>query len=254
MFDIIAIPFEYILNFFESITGNYAVAIILFTVAVQLLMFPLSVKQQKSMAKQAKLRPKLDALKEKCGDDRQKYSMEMNELYQRENISPMGGCMPMLIRMLLLLGVYQAVRNMVGNTNVDTSSFMLFGIDLSEPLKFSTDIIHNFNINWILAIICFVTSFLSMYISNKQQQHINPDMQQQGGSMKGMMFIFPFMSLFICFSVQGAFAFYWICSNVINTAVQLIVNNFFSADKIIAKETAQLGKEMRDKERERTAK
>ena len=105
MFDIIAIPFEYILNFFESITGNYAVAIILFTVAVQLLMFPLSVKQQKSMAKQAKLRPKLDALKEKCGDDRQKYSMEMNELYQRENISPMGGCMPMLIRMLLLLGV-----------------------------------------------------------------------------------------------------------------------------------------------------
>ena len=63
MFDIIAIPFEYILNFFESITGNYAVAIILFTVAVQLLMFPLSVKQQKSMAKQAKLRPKLDALK-----------------------------------------------------------------------------------------------------------------------------------------------------------------------------------------------
>ena len=113
MFDIIAIPFEYILNFFESITGSYAVAIILFSLAVQLLMFPLSVKQQKSMAKQAKLRPKLDALKEKCGDDRQKYSMEMNELYQRENISPMGGCMPMLIRMLLLLGVYQAVRNMV---------------------------------------------------------------------------------------------------------------------------------------------
>lgn len=91
--------------------GNYALAIVLFTILVNVVFLPLSIKQQKSTSKQAALRPRLEALKEKCGDDRQRYQTEMQALYQKENISMMGGCWTLLIRLPFLWGVWQAIRS-----------------------------------------------------------------------------------------------------------------------------------------------
>ena len=90
--------------------GNYALAIVLFTILVNVVFLPLSIKQQKSMSKQAALRPRLEALKEKCGDDRQRYQTEMQALYQKENVSMMGGCWTLLVRLPFLWGVWQAIR------------------------------------------------------------------------------------------------------------------------------------------------
>ena len=89
--------------------GYYAVAIALFTVLINAIFLPLNIKQQKTTAKQTAIRPKMDAIKEKCGDDRQKYSLEVQELNQREGISMMGGCLPMLIRLPFLWGVWRAI-------------------------------------------------------------------------------------------------------------------------------------------------
>jgi len=91
--------------------GSFALAIIVFTVLINLVFLPINVNQQKTTAKQTAIKPKLDALKEKCGDDRQKYSIEMQELYQRENVKMMGGCLPQLIRLPFLWGVWQAIRS-----------------------------------------------------------------------------------------------------------------------------------------------
>lgn len=91
--------------------GNYAYAILLFTILVNLVFLPLSIKQQKSTSKQAALRPKLEALKEKCGDDQRRYQTEMQALYQKENVSMMGGCWTLLIRLPFLWGVWQAIRS-----------------------------------------------------------------------------------------------------------------------------------------------
>ncbi|MBR4868193.1 MAG: YidC/Oxa1 family membrane protein insertase [Clostridia bacterium] len=90
---------------------NYAYAIILFTILVNLVFLPLSIKQQKATAKQAALRPKLEALKEKCGDDQRRYQTEMQALYQKEGVSMMGGCWTLLIRLPFLWGVWQAIRS-----------------------------------------------------------------------------------------------------------------------------------------------
>ena len=90
--------------------GNYALAIVLFTILVNVIFLPLSVKQQKSMSKQTALKPRLDALKEKCGDDRARYQTEMQALYQKENVSMMGGCWTLLVRLPFLWGVWQAIR------------------------------------------------------------------------------------------------------------------------------------------------
>lgn len=91
--------------------GSFALAIIVFTVLINVVFLPININQQKTTAKQTAIRPKLDALKEKCGDDRQKYSIEMQELYQRENVKMMGGCLPQLIRLPFLWGVWQAIRS-----------------------------------------------------------------------------------------------------------------------------------------------
>lgn len=100
--------------------GSFALAIIVFTILINLIFLPININQQKTTSKQTAIRPKLDALKEKCGDDRQKYSMEMQELYQRENVKMMGGCLPQLIRLPFLWGVWQAIRSPLSHIiNVD---------------------------------------------------------------------------------------------------------------------------------------
>lgn len=91
--------------------ANYAIAIVLFTILVNAVFLPLNFQQQKTTAKQTALRPKLDALKKKCGTDKQKYNTEMQALYQRENVKMMAGCLPQLIKLPFLWGVWQAIRS-----------------------------------------------------------------------------------------------------------------------------------------------
>lgn len=109
-----------IFNFFGSIFGyllwaayylvnNFGIAIIIFTLVFKIVLFPSSVKQQKSMAANAKLQAKQKALQEKYANDKQKYNEELQKLYERENISPFGGCLTSLLPMVIMLGIYYAV-------------------------------------------------------------------------------------------------------------------------------------------------
>ncbi len=109
-----------IFNFFGSIFGyllwaayylvnNFGIAIIIFTLVFKIVLFPSSVKQQKSMAANAKLQAKQKALQEKYANDKQKYNEELQKLYEKENISPFGGCLTSLLPMVIMLGIYYAV-------------------------------------------------------------------------------------------------------------------------------------------------
>ncbi len=103
-------PMGWLLAQLSNLLGNnFAASVFVFTLLINLIMLPLTIKSQKSTAKQAKLRPKLDALKKKYGNDKQKYSQAMSELYTKEGVSMSGGCLPMVVRLLIMLGVYSAV-------------------------------------------------------------------------------------------------------------------------------------------------
>ncbi len=107
----------------ELFRNNFAISVFVFTILVNILMLPLTLKSQKSTAKQAKVKHKLDALKKKYGDDRQKYSMAMQELYNKEGISMGGGCLPMIVRLFLMLGVYYAIMSpFTYVANIDTKA------------------------------------------------------------------------------------------------------------------------------------
>ena len=115
--NIFAIPISYLFKGLSYIFGhNFAALMFWLTLIVNLILMPLTIKTQRSTAKQQMLRPKLDALKKKYGDnmtqqDKMKYQQEMQELYQKENVSMSGGCLPLLIRLPFLLAVYRVVQS-----------------------------------------------------------------------------------------------------------------------------------------------
>lgn len=110
--DFITEPFGVIMNFFYKYLAfeSYGVAIILFTLLTRIVLFPLTLKQQKSMAMTQALQPKLKELSANYGDDREKLSIEQQKLYQKYGVNPMAGCLPMLIQFPLIISIYQIVR------------------------------------------------------------------------------------------------------------------------------------------------
>lgn len=110
MFDILLKPLGFILQQLSYLfNGSFAASVFVFTVVINLLMIPLSIKSQKSSVAQMRIRPKLDALKKKYGDDRQKFAIAQQELMQEEGVSMSGGCLPLLIRMPIMLGIYYVI-------------------------------------------------------------------------------------------------------------------------------------------------
>ncbi|MBQ6847983.1 MAG: membrane protein insertase YidC [Clostridia bacterium] len=107
---IINAPFAWVLKTIaELMDGNFAASIFLFTLIINIILIPLSVKSQKSAVQQTRIKPKLDKLKERYGDDRQKLAQAQQELYQNEKISMSGGCLPMLLRLVLMMCIYTII-------------------------------------------------------------------------------------------------------------------------------------------------
>ena len=98
--------FRFVLNPLHKLTGNWGWAIILTTVLLKLLLYPLAAAQYRSMGKLRAVQPRMEALKQRYGDDKQKYNQAMMELYQKEKINPAGGCLPLLPQMFLFFALY----------------------------------------------------------------------------------------------------------------------------------------------------
>lgn len=112
MFDIpfIQIPFGYVLEFFYSFLNNYGLALILFSLAVKLILLPMSAKSKKSMMKTTRLQPKIKQIELACGDDKAKYQQEVQQLYKEEGASMTGGCLWAFIPLLILFPLYNVIR------------------------------------------------------------------------------------------------------------------------------------------------
>lgn len=115
VFNFLGSIFGYILYAAYYLVQNFGVAIIIFTLLFKIVLFPASVKQQKSMAANAKMQKKQQELKEKYGNDKQKYNEEVQKLYNKEGASPFGGCLTSLLPMFVMLGIYYAVVQPIGN-------------------------------------------------------------------------------------------------------------------------------------------
>lgn len=116
--------FANILNWIAGIIGNYGWAMVIFTIFVKLLVMPLSFNSRKSMRKMAALQPEITKLQKRYANDQQKMNMKMQALYQKEKVSPMSGCLPMIISMVILIIMFNAMR-LVANQNLAAQTLEL---------------------------------------------------------------------------------------------------------------------------------
>lgn len=189
-------PLFWLLQAIHGFVMNWGFAIVVITIIVKGIMYPLTKKQYESMAKMRNLAPKMAQLKERFGDDRQKMSQAMMEMYKKEKVNPMGGCFPLLLQMPIFLALYWVLLESVELRHAD---FIFWITDLSVKDPY-----------FVLPILTGV----SMYLLQKLQPMTVQDPMQQ----KIMQWMPVAMSLFF-FIFPAGLVLYWLISNII-TLVQ----------------------------------
>ena len=135
MFDFLNVPIGYVIDFCYRLVPNYAIALLLFALVMKILLFPLSIKQQKNTVKQAKLRPKEMAIRKRYAGrtdkaTQQKMQEEILKLQQEENFSPLSGCLPMLVQFIIILALYAVITAPLQYvTHVDKDAIDAVGIE-----------------------------------------------------------------------------------------------------------------------------
>jgi YidC/Oxa1 family membrane protein insertase len=215
---IIAIPFLRLLKLFYQIAPNYGVAIILLTVLVRLLTLPMSIKGQRSMMKMQRLQPQVERIRERYKNEQDKLHHEMMELYKRNHVNPLGGCLPMAIQFPVFIGLYEALLNAVELRN---APFIGWIRDLAAPdclpipgLTVPFTDLHGIP---VLVILMAVTAFVQQWISPR-----NPDPSQQK-----MMMYMPVVFSVIFIQLPAGLSLYYFFSNLLGVVQQFILNREF---------------------------
>lgn len=215
--------------FFSGFTASMGIVIALLTIFIRLLTSPLVYTSYLSGAKMKALRPEIEKLKERLGNDQQQVGMEQMKLFREAGVNPLGGCIPALLQIPIFFALYSFFNS---NIALRGESF-LWAQDLS-----SYDVIARFPFYvWglgshlsLFTITAAATSFLiSIYNTSMTPDQNNP-------ALKYMPYIFPFILLFIFNSLPSALTWYYTVSNLITLILQWIINNYIiDHDKILAK-------------------
>ena len=278
LFNIINKPLGWVLESIAGLLGgNFAAAVFAFTLIINLALIPLSLKSQKSSVQQTRIKPKLDELKKRYGDDKQKYSEALQKLYQEENVSMSGGCLPMILRLVLMMSIYylimqpltylmhvdssvisaasEAIGNSARGTELQIIEAVKNGtIDFPEIANQLGTISFNFfGINLTqspkfsfdifheaqLIWVMPLLAFASQMLTSWLSMRMQKKLNPEAPSMAGMMLTMPLISLFIGFTLPGGVTFYWACSSLIGGFIQLAVQNFYGPHKMLSRERAK---------------
>ncbi len=193
-------PMLYLLNLLKDITGSYGLAIILLTVLVKLILWPLIHKGNKSMRRMQRLQPKLKELKEKYKDNQQEFSRQMMDLYRREKVSPFGGCFPMLLQLPVFIALYSTLDSSVELRHVS----FLWAQDLSRP-----DLIGPTFMGIGLHPLILISTGLMVL-----QQKLSPPMADP--SQQKIMMLMPVIMLVFFYSFPSGLALYWCVNNILS--------------------------------------
>jgi YidC/Oxa1 family membrane protein insertase len=201
----IAKPIFHLLDFLHDYIGNWGWSIIVLTIIIKAIFFYPSAMSYRSMAKMRKLAPKMKALKDRIGDDKQKMSQEMMKLYKKEKVNPMGGCLPILIQMPVFISLYWVLMESV---ELRHAPFALWITDLSVMDPY-----------FIFPLVMGATMFI------QQQLNPTPPDPMQAKIMKWMPVAFTFM--FLWFPV--GLVIYWVTNNTLSIIQQYIITKRIEA-------------------------
>ena len=199
------IPVIQFLQMLYRATGNYGWAIILLTILLRVVLFPLMRKQYHSMAKMQKLTPKMQQLRQRFKDDRQLQQQKLMELYKKEGVNPMGGCLPMVIQLPILVLLWKAILYSSEQIHLSPGFLWLSDLSLRDPY--------------------FILVILTTAVMILQSKLMTPMTAGEGsGSQKYMGYIFPvFMAVFLYNFPAGLWLYYFL-TTILQVAQQYFVN------------------------------
>ncbi len=179
--------------------ANYGLAIILLTIIVKMVLFPLTYKQMVSMKKMAELSPKLKEIQNKYKSQPEKANAETMKLYQEHKINPLSGCLPLLIQMPIFIGLYRTLYSMT--KTFGDAHFLWFNLTQHGDI--------------VLALLSAGTTYLQSKLSGT-----NPD----DPTYKTMLYVMPVFLGYISYTVPAGLALYWVTMNLMSILQQLYIN------------------------------
>jgi YidC/Oxa1 family membrane protein insertase len=224
-----------VFDFLSGLTGNYGLIILLLTVFIRLIIAPFTYQSYVSSAKMKVLKPELDELRAKYKDDQQAFGMEQMKLFRSAGVNPLGGCLPALLQLPILVAMYSFFPSSI---ELRQESFLWVN-DLS-----TYDSIYNFGFDIplygdhisLFTVLMTVTSLILAFYNRGMTDQSNP-------VMKYMPYVFPVMLLGIFNKLAAALTYYYFLSNVISILLQWVIQTFIiNHDKIHAKIQANKAK------------
>ena len=200
--EVLAGPLLDLLRMIYGYVGNYGVAIIILTIIVRLVLFPLTYKGMKSMKRMQQLSPRMKKLQAKYKNNKEKLNKEMMGLYRKNRVNPLGGCLPMLLQLPVFFALYSSLSSAV---ELRHAPFMLWISDLSQPDGLG------------------ITPLLmgaSMYF----QQKLTPQTAMMDSTQAKVMQMLPFIFTIFTFTFPSGLTLYWVTSNILSIAQQQIIN------------------------------
>ncbi len=199
---------SYPLKLIYLLVNNYGLSVIILTLLVRACMVPLYAKQIKSQAMMSEIQPRIQEIQRKYARDRELMNEKMQEVYAKYHYNPMSGCLPLLIQMPIIMGLFALLRNPLRYITKDSMIFafhepFLWIDDLSQPDP------------WILPIIAGIATFIAFTMNRMLQDTGSDAANQSAAMMKMMQYIFPLMILWMARSFPSGLALYWAVSQII---------------------------------------
>ncbi|TCS80820.1 membrane protein insertase YidC [Tepidibacillus fermentans] len=199
-------PLSETLNFFAKILfNNYGLSIIVVTIIIRFLVLPLMITQIKSQKAMQALQPEITKIREKYKDNPQKIQEETMKLFQKHNVNPLSGCLPILIQMPILIAFYHAIMR---NPDISAHSFLWLQLGQKDPY-------------YILPILAAVFTYIQTVMMNTSVATTPQAVQQQ----KIMSIMMPLMILFIGITLPSALALYWVVGNIFTIAQTKLITH-----------------------------
>ena len=245
----VAKPIGYLLAFIYRLVGNYGISLIILTVIVKLVLYPLYAKQIKSTANMSDMSEKSKEIQRRYANDKEKMNEEMQKLYAESGFNPMSGCLPMLIQFPIIMGLFALLRNPMKYMPDDPTLMFanhesfLWIKDLAQP-----DL-------WILPIAAGLATFFAFSMNsamNMQQPGANPGQQKAMNAI--MKYFFPLSILWLARSYPAGLAIYWAGGQFMQIFFNLRINKIkdqMNAEKEKKKLVERAEKELARKKRAR---
>ena len=197
----------------SEVTGNYGIGIILLTVLIRVIILPLTIKQEKSMKKMREIQPEIDKLREKYKDNPQEMQIKMQEIYKKNQVNPLAGCLPLFVQMCIFITLFRVLNN--ANSIPNDATFLWFNLkqpDALVKLPF-TGVFSAINIFPLLNTV--VTFF--------QQKMMSAGTQDSNPQMKTMLYTLPLVILVMTYNMPSGVSLYWFTSSLLAVIQQFFI-------------------------------